>query len=292
MRERWRIIPTMLPALWKIDWARQNLIRLQAESKEWFGGDHHTVTAEPDAHPQRRGQTAFFVEAEPLPPNFGLLIGDCLQQMRAGLDHIAFALASRYTNPLPDEIAEASEFPIFGDDSSKGLPGTGSDRFRESSKKGIPTPRSGLAKIAGIDPAAQAIIEGLQPYHRGTDYRNDPLWRLHELSRIDKHRLLHVVVADFDGVAIVPAPGQDVHIGPGVVVANAAVVKGRTFVASLPLVGLTPAQQVNMKGLAPLKVAFGKGVPLVGGQAILPALGAIYDHIQQRVIPLLAPFLS
>lgn len=28
-----------------------------------------------------------------------------------------------------------------------------------------------------------------QPYGRGEDFRNDPLWALHELSRVDKHQI-------------------------------------------------------------------------------------------------------
>jgi hypothetical protein len=34
-----------------------------------------------------------------------------------------------------------------------------------------------------------AIIKALQPYNRGTAYRDDPLWQLNELSNIDKHRV-------------------------------------------------------------------------------------------------------
>lgn len=35
---------------------------------------------------------------------------------------------------------------------------------------------------------AKAVVESLQPYHRGENWAIDPLWLLHVLSNIDKHR--------------------------------------------------------------------------------------------------------
>ena len=44
-------------------------------------------------------------------------------------------------------------------------------------------------------PAAQAIIEGLQPHHRQYGFFvTHPLWLLHGLSNVDKHRALHVAL--------------------------------------------------------------------------------------------------
>jgi len=92
-----------------------------------------------------------------------------LHNLRSTLDHLAYSLAEKHTgNPLPDPIAQTSEFPIFSSDDSKAI-----DK-----------------KIRGIHPHARAIIIDLQPYQRGNDYSLDPLWILQQLSNIDKHRLL------------------------------------------------------------------------------------------------------
>jgi hypothetical protein len=80
-----------------------------------------------------------------------------------------------------------SEFPIFLDPHV----------FAETSKKGVPTPRSGLHKIRGMGPSSQKIIEALQPYNGAG--RTDPLWMLHELDNADKHRIPNIAASVFKG---------------------------------------------------------------------------------------------
>ena len=279
----------------KLRWAHDQLNGLQTYGKEWFGGEHHRFTSEPDQDPApfRRGNRAFYVEVDPLPAEFSLRVGEVLQGLRSGLDHLAYALATAHTQPLPDEWAELSEFPIFGDESKAGTPGTGSARFHQASKGGVPVPASGLAKIQGIAPAAQAIIEGLQPYHRGADYRDDPLWRLHELSRIDKHRLVHVVAADFDGVGIdtTRSYNWDWRPGPSMIYAHKGPVEGRTLVGSLPVRPKVGGKKMHVEVVAPFQIAFGAAVPLVAGDPVISTLGAIHDYIYKRVLKPLVGFL-
>jgi hypothetical protein len=54
----------------------------------------------------------------------------------------------------------------------------------ESSKAG---------KVKGMRPEAVKAIDALSPYKGG----NDPLWRIHELDIIDKHRALFTVGQDY-----------------------------------------------------------------------------------------------
>jgi hypothetical protein len=266
---------------------------LHAYSERWFGGEHHRITSEPDtdADPRRKRNLAFYVEVDPLPVEFSLRVGDVLQGLRSGLDHLAYALAVAHSGTLSPEVAGLSEFPIFGDESRAGNLGTGLTRFHQATRTGVPVPTSGLAKIQGIAPAAQTIIEGLQPYHREADFRNDPLWRLHELSRIDKHRLVHVVAADFSGVALVMRPGSNYRIGPGVFISNAAMVEGRTLVSSIPVEAVDPTKPVDVDVTTPLKIAFGSSVPLVAGLPVVATLNAIYDHIYTRALKPLIGYL-
>jgi hypothetical protein len=278
----------------KLRWAHDQLEALHAYGQDWFAGDHHRITSEPDESglTGRRRNTAFHVDVDPIPLEFSLRVGDVLQGFRSGLDHLAYALAVAHTgDPLPDPIAVASEFPIFGDDSRAGNSGTGSARFHQVSRAGVPASASGLAKMQGIDPAAQAIIESVQPYHRGPDFRDDPLWRLHELSRIDKHRLVHVVAAAFNGVAMVMHPDSNYRVGPGQLISNTAVVEGRTLVGSIPVEAIDPKKSVRVEVTTLLKPAFGLSVPLVAGEPVIAMLGAIDKHIYDRVLKPLVGYL-
>ena len=162
----------------KLDRAWEHLEDLRGKAARWFGGDHHRLRIEPD--PDDNDFVFVMLSADRPPPDlFSVVIGDCLHGFRSALDALAYELASAHTKPLTDEIAEQSEFPIFGNSDGKGA-----QRFANGGRR----------KIRGIHPDAQAIIETLQPYHKG-DWGTFPLWVLHDLDRIKKHRLLHSVVA-------------------------------------------------------------------------------------------------
>src|SRR5687767_12066270 len=70
------------------------------------------------------------VPADPV----SLVVGEIIQSLRSGLDHIAFQLAAKHTNPLPDNIAEDSQFPIIGDKNRKGVSGSGPAMFINQTK--------------------------------------------------------------------------------------------------------------------------------------------------------------
>jgi hypothetical protein len=102
--------------------------------------------------------------------------------MRAALDHIAYRLATSYSESLPKEALASIEFPIFTDP----------DKFILVDKRGESARGSGLSKLRHADPAVTPVIEAMQPYN---GERWEPLAELHDLDRIDKHRQLHVTVA-------------------------------------------------------------------------------------------------
>ncbi|HWW67678.1 MAG TPA: hypothetical protein VNY83_06805 [Solirubrobacterales bacterium] len=112
-------------------------------------------------------------------PELSILIGDCVFNYRSALDQLAYALAAAHTDPLPEKLANSSAFPIYP---------TG-PKFRGHGA------RPAAHKIAGMSRGARARIEELQPYHRRKDPPLAALWRLEELSNIDKHRLIHVTGA-------------------------------------------------------------------------------------------------
>ena len=56
----------------------------------------------------------------------------------------------------------------------------------------------GRPKIRRINKQAAALIKGLQPFNQGG--KNSLLWILHDMWNTDKHKLLHIVVADVAGL--------------------------------------------------------------------------------------------
>jgi len=197
----------------KLSRAHEHLQRLRSEVERWFAEGNVAFTHEPQPSGPPDYQTR--VQLIKLPNDvFGLIIGDFLQNLRASLDHIAYALADAETTRRgqPKDFVHNSEFPIVGNESRRGHPICGATEY----------PRISAAKLACIHPDAEKHIQAVQPFHRGGAFREHPLWRLHELCVIDKHRLIHAVVYAFKGMAIrvghqknVPiVPPMRVHGGP------------------------------------------------------------------------------
>jgi hypothetical protein len=240
--------------------------------------------------------TAFVTAEQPPRDPVSLLIGDVLHNLRSALDLLAFALASAYTKPLPEEFAERSEFPIFGDEDREGNRGIGSTRFHERTKKGLPTARSGLAKIAGWHPDAQAAVERLQPYQRGNEFRSDPLWLLHELDRVSKHRLLHAGVAVGAGNLLRLEPPYEAMnvraIGPGLIDSIGGPLDTDTPIARWWGVRpIDPNAEVNMEIHPALQVAFRPEAVGSQDKLVVPTLAELYNHIVGKVIPSVTPYL-
>lgn len=108
-------------------------------------------------------------------PDWALIIGEILFNLRSALDHLAWQLVL-FDGKKP---FDKTQFPI-----------------RESSNNQTVQLRPAIANTEVLQ-----ALEELQPY-AGTQgahgYRRDPLWRLNKLCNIDKHRLLLVVACVLD----------------------------------------------------------------------------------------------
>lgn len=169
----------------KIKRAGEHLGRFHDESESFLQSDPHTVT-----HETNRNKTEhvfrFHVVREP-PLDLSLVAGDAIQNSRAALDHMVFALAHHESPvPLTDDEARRLQFPICDSPTA----------FQGAIQQG---------RLKGIQNAA--FIESLQPYP-GKEWR---LGWLRELSNIDKHRQLHVLVASLDQAAVDIEPEGVTH---------------------------------------------------------------------------------
>ncbi len=86
--------------------------------------------------------------------------------MNSRLDQLAWQLAL-LGNPTPSKDVM---FPILSEQKNN---------CREYFNK----------RVRDIPAKAVSIIDEIQPYKRGPNYREDPLWQLNELSNLDKHRV-------------------------------------------------------------------------------------------------------
>jgi hypothetical protein len=263
----------------KLHRALHHLEDLETFADEWLNSDHHTLIHEHDADARTYH---VFAEADRPPRDpTALLIGDFLHGVRSALDHLAYALAAAYTIPLPQDVAEESEFPIFGDEDRKGTPGSGPTLFVKAAAR----------KLRGVDPNACALIESIQPYQLGANFRDHNLWLLYDLARVDRHRLLHPTVAYFSGFGFNPAK-SNARIGTGEIHSFAGLLENRTEVARIVgIEPLKPGDCVYMDVVIPLKLAFPVDSDSAAGKDVIETLGGIYNYVVTNVTTPLETFL-
>lgn len=119
-----------------------------------------------------------FRKVDPIDPSLPLMIGDCVHNLRSGLDHLVYQLA--VLNHTPVSAAEKTAFPIC---LTKGGKSGFDERVRRFEKF--------------ISDAALAEIEKSQPYKAYDVPDESDIWILHQLDIIDKHRLLLVARDQF-----------------------------------------------------------------------------------------------
>jgi hypothetical protein len=161
--------------------AREHLEQLRADHEWFIKGGPAAFTSQLDV------ETGEYVSQisrlDRLPAKWPALVGDCLQNLRASLNHLTWELDTR----KPADRDESVEFPIFWK----------------------PPKANAWAKRTGSLPTAvETAIKGFQPYCRGqANPTGDPLWWLHELARIDRHRYLHFAVWRLEGSGIIGREG-------------------------------------------------------------------------------------
>ena len=158
---------------------------LQREVEAWRARKPYEVFGEhnPGAPDEYVFRLRFF---EPIPREWGLLVGDFAHNMRSALDHLAYQLvvAGGGTPSV------RTQFPILVE--SSGWEG-----------------RQGRERLDGAATRHVEIVESLQPYHR-TDLHGsrsvwgampDPLAVLAFLNNEDKDRALHATPVALSGIA-------------------------------------------------------------------------------------------
>ena len=252
----------------RLDRALHHLEHLKAEVKAWSEERPYRVWTEFDV--DELYKLTWLEVLEQSPSDLSLIVGDCIHNLRSALDNLVHELALAYIgiDPLPEGRARGLEFPVFGD--------------REM------TTRECRNKIGCIDPRAQADIKGLQPYNRGERFRRDPLWQLHQLSNMDKHRLPHVVLFAPQAIAFfVPdnLTASDIQSISGPIETCAPIARYPAFDKTGAKVDVYPTPSFS--------VGFSQRVPEeLRGWSVPTRLALISDHIISKVLPSLHPYLT
>lgn len=244
-------------------WAEHQANLLEAQVEDWRANGGYGVVYEPQGD---SAEQIIRLKTGPTPWVFPLFVGNILYAMRSALDLLAYALAEAHTDPLPADAAGTSEFPIFSD-----RPMTAGERSR---------------KIGAIHPDAQAVIDSLQPYHRD-DFTSDPLWQLHELARIDRHRVPHVVFAQFGALTV---GGTNVHIESLTIGDLGRTTEDGAELGRIAVRPIDPGAPMHLDVKTPPQIALGDGP--FADRPVRDLIDGMLRHIMDEVVAPLEPFLS
>jgi hypothetical protein len=248
----------------KLQRANQQLQSLEGEVERWLLTNPYTITDDIDAE----GDNVARITSVELPPRIvAPLIGDCLYNFRSALDHLVYALSVKNTPNLSEAQATQTAFPVFKDPAG----------FH----------KRGMGKIRHISPAAQAIIEGLQPYQAGHNAMLESLWLLNQLQNIDKHRALLLTVIAQRGVNAQIPPKA--HMQVLKFTAARDLTKADAEFARYRFVNIEDGTPVKMEVKPVLQIAFGNAPG--EGRPVLDGLWAIRREIVGRVLSQLRPCL-
>jgi hypothetical protein len=160
----------------KIERAKKHIGELDSVLRPFLEGEPYPVVRERDPN---TGHLLFKVRMRaPIPSGVAIIAGDILNNMRAALDHLACQLVEANGGTVVQQTC----FPIF----------KSADEYKAH--------RTG--KVKGMHKDAVDLIDRAKPYKGG----NDGLWLIHDLNRIDKHRLLLPVASYSEGMSIGVAP--------------------------------------------------------------------------------------
>jgi hypothetical protein len=158
---------------------------------------------------------------------------------------------------LKRQVERGLQFPIT----------TSRDNLKDAIRRG---------RLACVPLRAGAYIQKVQPYRRGKDFRTEPLWILQELSNLDKHRGIPLLVARIQRAHVIGGGGMEVFSG-GPLEEKAILARCSPADADM---------EVDTDSIR-LDVLFGEGTP-TPGERVLPYIDKLLGWISEVIIRPLA----
>jgi hypothetical protein len=252
----------------KVEWAKKHIRDVDTIVQSFRDSDPYGVRVEDDSQTGDKIQRLHFRSL--IPAALPLAVGDAIHNLRAALDHLVRQLVLANTG-TPIDGPGGTQFPM--------------------SQNAAAYHAALTRKVQGVSPAAQSLLESVQPYQSGYS----DLAILHELDIIDKHHLQLSPAFALRSLAVKVdlrrGTGQKVvaqlsaPVGPGfggrfVMLQDGAEI-GRI------LAGTSPEQQQNLKPT--FEIAFAEP-QVVEGKPVLILLADLAGLVDQ-VVNLLAPEL-
>jgi hypothetical protein len=226
---------------------------MKALGEEWTTfGKEQSYEALHEFKPDTGEWNTYLRLAKPIPIKLSAILGDALHNMRSSLDH----LVCRFVELHNGKVDKHHAFPICRDAADYDA------RVHQiRRKKDRPGPLDGIP--AGG--AERALVEEVQPFQRGKDWREHPLAILNNMTNIDKHRSIHVADSypqatnALDLLTWIPDDAE--LIDHMLIWQPGQPLEDRTHIARLRFSEAHPAEEVNIKVTFPLTLAFGDPEP-------------------------------
>ena len=261
----------------KFERAQYHLKQLKLDVLHWRETCGYATRWEPDSGDPIHSIVKASIQSQP-DDQLSLVVGDVVQNLRASLDNLVYALAWVNSGYLTQQKAKSCQFTIVGGDDAQ----VAAKNFANTAGK----------DLALVSPEARTIIEGLQPFKVGVACHAWPLWQLNELAKIDRHRIMHVVAAMPNSFSIEPKPGKHYPpaTGPGhTTLFRGFFMQGSARIARLPVVA--EAGEANMEVNATLGIAFIEPDLPFYGKDVIELLTDISHFVVKRVFPPLEALL-
>jgi hypothetical protein len=248
----------------KFNRSRAQLDELRGEIDAWFGAD-------PPPYSSVGGfdfvayewVERFHVHREP-PLRLGVILGDCLHNLRSALDHLAWQV-TLLDGGTPDGD---TQFPIV-------------------SKSEVQFEKTADRRIPGLNARHRAMVKSAQPFHDGAGASSHPLSVLADLSNIDKHRVVHPafsMVAYDVSETLDRLVEDDAKHGADTPVAGWFIASRGKLEQDTPWFRIVwrkdaePPQSVHLSGTIPTDVGFGDiGIPISEFKKIPEAVRAVME---------------
>jgi hypothetical protein len=231
-------------AVEKFNRSKEQFDALRAEMDAFFNREPRPY----DSHGEFDADAGEWIERfqirEPPPLRFGVILGDCVHNLRCCLDHTIWQ-ATLLDGATPNTT---TQFPIEARSEA---------HFEKTAARQIP----------GLSIKHRALVKQVQPYHRGAEAHSDPLAVLATLSNTDKHRIVNPTysfieheASDFLDTLVGSYQGD----GPSPVHSFWVVSRGSRLEHDAPWFrirwqpGQPPPQNVALTGNLPLGIAFGE----------------------------------
>lgn len=254
----------------KLDRAVELLPQVSVAITDFIYSHPYKVSIQKDTQTGRFFANATLT-AEP-PPRLSAMVGEVIHNQRSSLALLINHLICQVSAPT-----RSTEFPICDSPTA----------FRSYQKNRRLDPKCGLAKIDVLGQSIKDTVEQLQPYQDPSN----PLWVLHNLNNLDKHRNLIAVGTPVGMVQISLIGSGDSFHGmrlPGWNPAQGPLRQG-SLLLSWDMGYGPPDLSVTRKVRPSLDVVFGQADPSAG-RPVIQTLEGITVFIRDRVFTALEPY--